>query len=72
MKNTHTLFLIVVISLLSASLPALQVDVPGEVKAYENLEVKLSSAEADGTVQEARFFFYQSGEREPRYSVFVD
>ena len=53
MKNTHTLFLIVVISLLSASLFALQVDVPGEVKAYENLEVTLSSAEADGTVQEA-------------------
>nr|WP_321264747.1 hypothetical protein [uncultured Sphaerochaeta sp.] len=72
MKNTHTLFLIVVISLLSASLFALQVNVSGEVKAYENLEVTLSSAEADGTVQEARFFFYQSGEREPRYSEFVE
>lgn len=73
MKNTKKLFLIVVISLLSASLSALQVDIPGEVKAYENLEVTLSSTEADGTVQEARFFFfYQSGEREPRYSEFVE
>lgn len=64
--------LIVVLLLSSFLLPALEVDVPNAVPAYKNLTVELTPSKAEGKVKEARFFFYQQGQRDPVYSEFVE
>ncbi len=57
--------------IVSSSLFALNVDIPTEIPAYRNLTVKLIPAQSEGTISEARFFFYQTGAREPLYSEFM-
>jgi len=70
MKNKY--FLILLISMIiSSSLFALEVDIPTEIPAYRNLMVKLIPTQSEGTISEARFFFYQAGVREPLYSEFM-
>ncbi len=70
MKNKY--FIILLISMIvSSSLFALEVDIPTEIPAYRNLMVKLIPAQSEGTISEARFFFYQTGVREPLYSEFM-
>ncbi len=69
----HTLIILIVcIFLIGLPLAAMQVDVPNEVKGYENLTITLTPTVAEGTVTEARFFFFQEGERSPKYSEFVE
>lgn len=69
MQHKHTI-LILVLLLTSLLLPALELDVKNEIPAYQNLTVKLTPGPSEGTVKEARFFFYQTGKREPLYSEF--
>jgi hypothetical protein len=69
MKHTHFV-LILALLLTSFLLSSLELDVPNEVPAYQNLTVTLKPSPSEGTVKEARFFFYQKGVREPLYSEF--
>jgi hypothetical protein len=62
---------VIILILALSSLFALEVNVPNEVPAYENLEVILTPKASEGTIREARFFFYQKGRRDPLYSEFV-
>ncbi len=63
---------IILLVMVSASLFSLALDVPNEVPAYQNLSVTLTPSPNEGTVKEARFFFYQGGKREPLYSEFTE
>ncbi|MBI9094127.1 MAG: hypothetical protein JEY71_04500 [Sphaerochaeta sp.] len=63
---------IVLIVMVSVSLFSLALDIPNEVPAYQNLSVILTPSPSEGTVKEARFFFYQEGKREPLYSEFAE
>ncbi len=71
MKYTY-IGLILALRMTSCILNALEVDVPHEVPAYKNLTVTLKPSPSEGTVKEARFFFYQTGVREPLYSEFTE
>lgn len=71
MKYKHTL-LVIVLLLTTFLLYALEVDVKNAVPAYQNLKVTLTPSKAEGTIKEARFFFYQTGARDPLYSEFTE
>ena len=72
--NMKYKYIVLILALLMTSfiLNALEVDVPHEVPAYQNLSVTLKPSPSEGTVKEARFFFYQTGVREPLYSEFTE
>ncbi len=71
MKSKYAM-LVLVFLMTSFILGALEVDVPNEVLAYQNLTITLKPSPSEGTVKEARFFFYQTGKREPLYSEFTE
>ncbi|MGE4584115.1 MAG: hypothetical protein AB7C91_05665 [Sphaerochaeta sp.] len=69
MKIRNTI-MVVLFSLVMACLSALEVDVPNEIPAYENLTITLKPSASEGEVAQARFFFVQEGKRDPLYSEF--
>ena len=72
MKHKYIVLILVAQLITSSMLSALEVNVPNEVPAYQNLTVTLKPSPNEGTVKEARFFFYQKGVREPLYSEFTE
>lgn len=71
MRKLTNLFLLLFF-IPASSLFALDVDVPNEVLSYRNLEITLSLSPSDGVVEEARFYFQQTGKREPVYTEFSE
>lgn len=68
--NYKNIPIVMLVLALASPLLAMQVDVPNEIPAYDNLEITLTPSASEGTVKEARFYFYEEGKRDPLYAVF--
>lgn len=53
--------IIILVTVLVFPLSAMQVDIPNELPAYENLAVSLTPSEGEGPVMAARLYFFQEG-----------
>ncbi len=65
-----SLIFITYIVICATSLFGFELDISNEIPAYEDLKITIEPSTNEGTIEEARLFFYQKGKNEPLYSEF--
>jgi len=68
----RTIVLILVLCIGTAFLFGFDVSVPNEVPGYQDLHIILTPDEAQGAIDQARFYVLQSGTQEPVYAQFTE
>ena len=65
-----SLIFITYIVICATSLFGFELDISNEILAYEDLKITIEPSKNEGTIEDARLFFYQKGKNEPLYSEF--